>query len=78
MDLGNVDDGNDPCPVGMLGGGEHFDDRSQRLATRQMTNNNHNNIINNNITIPHNYMLTCYNMLLLVIYTVLIHLPLNC
>ena len=48
MDFGNVDDGNDPCPVGLLGGGEHFDDipevrhganhRTQRLAARQMTN----------------------------------------
>ena len=70
MDFGNVDDGNDPCPVGLLGGGEHFDDitegkrgencRSQRLAARQMHNNNCN-IINNNITIPRNNMLpTCY------------------
>ena len=67
MDFGNVDDGNDPCPVGLLGGGEHFDDipegrrganhRSQRLAARQMTNDNHNNIINNNIAIPCNNML---------------------
>ena len=86
MDFGNVDDGNDPHPVGLLGGGEHFDDisegrcganrRSQRLAARQMTNNNHNNIINNRITIPHNNMLP--TMLLQEIYTVHIHLPLNC
>ena len=74
IDFRNVDDGNDPCPVGLLGGGEHFNDipegrcgenhRSQRLAARQMTSNNCNNIINNSITIPHNNMLqhvvTCY------------------
>ena len=67
MDFGNVGDGDDSCPVGLLGGGEHFDDipegrhgencRSQRLAARQMNNNNHNNIINNNTTNHCNTML---------------------
>ena len=67
MDFGNVDDGNELHPVGLLGGGEHFDDipegrcgenhRSQRLAARQNNNNNRNNIINNDTTNPHNNML---------------------
>ena len=43
MDFVNINDGDGPCPIGLLGGGEHFTDvpegrrgancRSQRLAS---------------------------------------------
>ena len=26
MDLVNINDGDGPCPIGLLGGGEHFTD----------------------------------------------------
>ena len=63
MDFVNVNDGDGPRPIGLLGGGEHFADvpegrrganrRSARLASRQ--SNNHDNHIN--ITVPRNKML---------------------
>ena len=63
MDFININDGDGPHPIGLLGGGEHFADvpegrrganrHSQRLASRRMSN--HNN--NSNKTIPRNKML---------------------
>ena len=63
MDFVNINDGDSPCPIGLLGGGEHFADvpegrqganrHSQRLASQQISN--HNN--NTNKTIPRNKML---------------------
>ena len=63
MDFVNINDGDGPRPIGLLGGGKHFADvpegrrganrHSQRLASQQMSN--HNN--NSNKTIPHNKML---------------------
>ena len=64
MDFVNVNDGDGPRPIGLLGDGEHFADVpegrrganrcSLRLASRQLNNNNNNN---SNKTVPHNKML---------------------
>ena len=63
MDFVNVNDGDGPRPIGLLGGGEHFADvpegrrgancRSLRLASRQLIN--HDNPSNK--TVPRNKML---------------------
>ena len=66
MDFVNHNDDDNPRPIGLLGGGEHFIDipegrqgatrRSQRLTLQHLANNNNDNN-NNNKSIPHNTML---------------------